>query len=196
MSKNLLDFIAQPESRGDYNVVWGGIKRHHRPPKPLVTMTIGEVLAWQDSIDHLYQSEAAGRYQIMEDTLRGLYAQAGMSLGDLFDQRGQDRLATQLLKRRGLVAYQRGQITTEDFANKLAQEWASLPVVSGPKKGRSYYAGDGLNQAHVKVEPFLDAVRAARSAPAPVDHVSVIPAPSFWVGIIAALAAFFGRGKA
>ena len=195
MSKNLLDFIAQPESRGDYNVVWGGIKRHHRPPKPLVTMTIGEVLAWQDSIDHLYQSEAAGRYQIMEDTLRGLYAQAGMSLGDLFDQRGQDRLATQLLKRRGLVAYQRGQITTEDFANKLAQEWASLPVVSGPKKGRSYYAGDGLNQAHVKVGPFLDAVRAARNAPAPVDPVPVIPAPSFWAGIMAAIAAFFGGRK-
>ena len=98
--KPLLDFIAKPESGGDYNIVYGGIHARHRPRKRLVTMTIGEVLDWQDSIDPIYMSEAAGRYQIMEDTLRGLYSSAGLTLRDLFNERNQDILATQLLKRR------------------------------------------------------------------------------------------------
>ena len=70
--KPLLDFIANAEHGGhpDYNAVWGGIKAKDRPPKKLVEMTIGEVLDWQDMIDPHYKSEAAGRYQIMEDTLR------------------------------------------------------------------------------------------------------------------------------
>lgn len=176
--KQLLDFIAQHESRGDYNIVWGGIKKQHRPKKPLVTMTIAEVLAWQDGIDPLYQSEAAGRYQIMEDTLRKLYVQAGMSDQDLFDEAGQDRLAVQLLKQRGLDKYLAGQITAETFANNLAKEWASLPCVSGPKKGRSYYDGDGLNKAGVDVAPFLSAVKAIKTAEIvtrPAAHVNETP---------------------
>lgn len=162
--KNLLDFIAKHESRGDYNVVWGRIKKEDRPAKPLTEMTIGEVLAWQDRIDPYYPSEAAGRYQIMEDTLRGLYREAGLSQSDPFDETNQDRLAVQLLRRRGLDDYLAGRITAEKFANGLAKEWASLPCVSGPKKGRSYYGGDGLNRALVDIEPFLAAVRSVRTA--------------------------------
>jgi len=160
--KKLLDFIAMHESNGDYNVVWSRIKKEDRPIKPLTEMTIGEVLEWQDRIDPNYPSEAAGRYQIMEDTLRGLYDEAGLSTLDLFDARGQDCLAIQLLYRRGLLSYLAGDITIEKLANSLAKEWASLPCVSGPKKGRSYYGGDGLNRALADVEPFLAAVRSVK----------------------------------
>lgn len=187
--KPLLDFIAKPESGGDYNVVYGGIAKKHRPKQPLVTMTIAEVLAWQDSIDALYPSEAAGRYQIMEDTLRGLWPEAGMTLLSMFNEAGQDKLATTLLRRRGLVAYMEGKISAEEFANRLAMEWASLPVVTGPKKGRSYYSGDGLNKSHVSVEAFLAAVRAVKDAPNPV---AANPAPDpvtkgFWATLFTAL---------
>lgn len=161
--KPLLDFIAKHESGGDYNVVWGRIKKEDRPLKPLTDMTIGEVLEWQDKIDPYYPSEAAGKYQILEDTLRGLYDEAGLSKLDLFDERGQNCLATQLLYRRGLLGYLAGDITIEKFANSLAKEWASLPCVSGSKKGRSYYGGDGLNRALARVEPFLAAIRAIKS---------------------------------
>ncbi|MEX3315670.1 hypothetical protein [Sulfitobacter sp. PS-8MA] len=161
----LLDFIARFESRGNYNIVWGGIKKQHRPPKPLASMTIGQVLAWQDSIDPLYMSEAAGKYQIMEDTLRGLYREAGMTTSSMYDEAGQDQLGVALLKRRGLDDYMSGRISAEKFANSLAKEWASLPVVSGPKKGRSYYGGDGLNKSHVSVAEFMNAVKAIRTAP-------------------------------
>lgn len=171
----LLDFIAQPESGGNYNIVWGGIKIKDQPKKPITKMTIQEVLDWQDSIDKFYNSEAAGRYQIMEDTLRTLPPAAGLLKSDLFDEAGQDALATVLLKRRGLDKYLSGEMTTEDFANNLAKEWASLTVVTGTKKGRSFYAGDGLNRSHVSVEAFLEAVRAVKASPPPTTK-----AKGFW----------------
>ena len=165
--KHLLDFIAKFESRGNYNIVWGGIRKQHQPPKPLVEMTVREVLAWQDRIDPLYMSEAAGKYQIMEDTLRGLYFEAGVSLDDLYDENTQDTLAIALLRRRGLDDFLALKITGQKFANSLAKEWASLPVVSGPKQGRSYYAGDGLNKAHASVKDFMAAVMSIHN---PIIH--------------------------
>ncbi|MGB1214960.1 MAG: hypothetical protein ACPG4X_16450 [Pikeienuella sp.] len=169
----LLEFIAQPESGGDFNIVWGGIRQHHRP-KQLTTMTIGGVLSWQDSIDHLYRSEAAGKWQILEDTLRGLYRAAGMRLDDLYDEKGQTQLATALLYRRGLSEYLDGTIGTDKFAQSLSKEWASLPCITFDRQGReavgqSYYAGDGLNKAHVSIADFRAAVRSIRE---PVVSIS------------------------
>ena len=117
-------------------------------------MTIQEVLDWQESIDATQLSEASGRYQIMEDTLRGynndkstgpgnpLYARAGLSGGDMFNPINQDKMAIVLLEGRGLSRFMRDEITREQFANNLAAEWASLPLVTGPNTGRSKYAGD------------------------------------------------------
>jgi len=204
--ENLLAFIRKPESRGDYNIVWSGIKASHRPLRRLVDMTIGDVLSWQDSIDHLYMSEAAGAYQFMEDTLRGLYAEAGLRIGDMMSVQNQDALALQLLKRRGLVKYQRGEISAETFANNLAMEWASLPVVTRVKRtakgrtwtvqpGASYYSGDGLNKAHVTVDAFMAAVRAVRATDAPPAPSAPETQPGRWARLFDALAAFFTRSK-
>ncbi|GAA4218686.1 hypothetical protein GGQ68_002526 [Sagittula marina] len=183
----LLDFIAKPESGNDPNIVWAGIKAKHRPPRPLTTMTVQEVLDWQDSIDPLYMSEAAGEWQFMEDTLRGLYREAGVSLRDTFDEATQYRLAYALLRRRGLDDYLEGHITAEAFAQNLSKEWASLPCITVDRNGRaasgqSYYAGDGLNKAHVSREDLLRHVRALKSRPIfshpmpPAPEPAVIPA--------------------
>lgn len=191
-ARPLLEFIKQPESRGDYNIVWGGIRKEDRPVRPLTTMTIGQVLDWQDSIDRKYMSEAAGAYQIMEDTLRDLHLSAGLGKHELFDEGNQDRLALALLIRRGYLKYLDGLVSAETFANSLAKEWASLPVVSGPKKGRSYYGGDGLNKSHVSVDAFMDAVTAARSEPVSHPDPMEQPAPIFGA-ILSALAALFAK---
>lgn len=188
----LLDFIGAEESRNDFNAVWNRIRAADRPKRPLVGMTVREVLAWQDSIDHKYMSEAAGAYQFLEDTLRGLYAEAGVSLDDRFDERTQRKLAVQLLKRRGLNRYMRGEISAVEFCNNLAREWASLPVVSGPKRGRSYYDGDGLNKALVDVEPFVKIVESLREKGVAPTVKPPAPAGGFWARLIAML---FGGGK-
>lgn len=165
----LLDFIGNKESEG-YDDIVGLVSRSRYPTKPLTQMTIGEVLNWQESIDDFQLSEAVGRYQILEDTLRGynndrgvgpgnpLYTRAGLSTGDLFSPENQDKMALVLLNGRGLQKFVDGEITREQFANNLASEWASLPLVTGPNAGRSKYAGDGLNRSLTSVQEFLDAI--------------------------------------
>lgn len=168
-TKQLINFIYQSENGGriDYDVVYGGIKRRDYPSKPITQMTVQQLLDWQDSIDPHYPSEASGAPQVMEDTLRGMVKQGLVDPGATFDAKTQDQITVSLLQRRGLDDYQSGRITAEKFANSVAKEWASLPVVSGPKKGRSYYGGDGLNSAHATVDDFLAAIRSAKE-PDPV----------------------------
>lgn len=155
----LLALIRRYEagSKG-YDAYYTGVSKP--PPRRLTTMTVREVLAWQDRIDPYSPSEAAGAYQIMEDTLRPMVASGVVASGALYNKSTQDKLAMHLLRRRGLTKYQNGTLSAEAFANNIAKEWASFPVVTGSKKGRSYYAGDGLNKAHVSVSQSLNAVRA------------------------------------
>ncbi len=160
--KALLDFIGKAESGGDYEIVWRGIAPKNRPKK-LTAMTVGEVLAWQKLMRKIGAiSTAAGKYQIIYATLLGGYKIAEVSLDDPFSPETQDKLATMLLNRRGMGKYIAGLMSTEDFANNLAKEWASLPVVTGPTKGMSYYGSDGLNKSLVSVDAFLAAVRSVR----------------------------------
>jgi hypothetical protein len=165
--QTLLDFIGKYESRNNPDAVWGGIAKKHRPPMPVTRMEVGGVLDWQDSIDPLYMSEAAGEWQFMEDTLRGLYRSAGVTLSDTFDRTTQIKLATQLLRRRGLDDYRAGRMSDVKFAQSLSKEWASMPCTikdrnGRPATGQSYYAGDGLNAAHASIKDFMAAVRSVR----------------------------------
>lgn len=158
-----------------YGVVWGGIRAADRPQvklgKALTDLTVAQVLAWQDSIDARYQSEAAGGYQIMEDTLRALGVPGSMR----FDPAGQDACAMVLLNRRGWSNLLAGKITKARFADNIAREWASFPVTSDQKgasrtvkAGQSYYAGDGLNHALVEVSTVMGAIAdSLGAAPAP-----------------------------
>ena len=154
----LLDLIGRAEAPRGYDQYFGGIRPEHAPPRPLTHLTVKQVLDWQDSIDRYYISEAAGRYQVMEDTLRGLVP-GQVSPSALFNAATQDGIAEVLMERRGLSRYRAGRLSAEGFANNLAKEWAGLPVVSGPKKGRSYYDGDGINSATVSVSEVMAAVR-------------------------------------
>lgn len=155
----LLDMIARGEvdttSTSGYDTI-AIAARPHAPARPITQMTIGEILAWQESIDARsgVYSEAAGRYQIVEDTLRGfdnddypnlqaairggegqtpLYERAGLSTGDLFSAENQDKLAITLLEGRGLKRFLAGSMTQREFHIAIAQEWAALSQVGkGP----------------------------------------------------------------
>lgn len=77
----LLDFIGSIEAPRGYDDYYRGVSSP--PPRPLTTMTVREVLAWQDRIDRYSKSEAAGRFQIIEDTLRGLVRKHGIDTSQL-----------------------------------------------------------------------------------------------------------------
>ena len=173
----LLALIRKHEagSKG-YDAVWGKIDARHRPATPITGWTIGEVLGWQDSIDHLYMSEAAGAYQFLEDTLRSIFGPAGFTTKSMFDVRTQDALAVHLLKGAKLVNFLRGEISAEDFATRISRVWASFPVATDVvrtdgerswtvRKGSSYYSGDGLNKALVEVDDVLGILYAIRPRP-------------------------------
>lgn len=156
----LLDVIGAGEGgSAGYNAYYGGIKSADAPPKPLTQMTVGEVLAWQDSIDPYYRSEAAGKYQIMEDTLREMVSRGVVSKSDRYNATTQDKLGTALLQRRGLGSYQAGQISIEQFANNIAKEWAGAPVVTGENAGKSFYDKFNGNSATISVTDILSAIR-------------------------------------
>ena len=166
--EHLLKLIAEAESNGDLNAVWNGIRTDLRPLKPLVEMTVQEVSDWQHHIARQVASTAAGRFQIVSSTLRRLIKEGTLAADDLFNEATQEAAAMALLVDRGLEACAKGKMSVSDFANNVAKEWASLPLVAditlpdGSKKlaGKSYYDNDGLNKARVKADEVVDAIRA------------------------------------
>jgi muramidase (phage lysozyme) len=180
-TRDLLEYIQRFESTGAtksqgvqsaYQVVYGGISTADRPLVVLTHMTVSEVLAWQDRIDPRYRSEAAGAYQVMEDTLRGLVNSGHVDPNAMFDEATQDAVALLLIERRGLSKFVAGKMSAEEFADNLAREWASFPVVRDQKgasryvkRGQSYYAGDGLNKAHADPDEFLNMVKGILKVP-------------------------------
>lgn len=181
-AKILLDFISGPESRGDYEV-WSSFKQGNLP-KPLTQSTIAEVLGYQKnwrSVGGI--SSAAGRYQIIRKTLLMLCKQLNLDGDALFDEAMQDRLGYQLLKIRGYDAWMAGEITNEQFGNKLAREWASFPVLTAQKNykgiwikpGVSYYAGDGLNARGISAKAVLSKLNAIKEQPGADDAFVPVP---------------------
>lgn len=180
-----LDFIAEEESEGDYNRIWNGIAKKDYPQKKLKKMTVRAVLAWQDSIDWKYRSEASGRYQMLEDTLRKLAKAPGI-LDALFDKTMQDNLAVRLLEQAGLLKFLAGKISIRTFGNHVASIWASLPLLKdeyGKLRGQSRYKGDGLNIARVSAPAFetaLVALKATKAEPLHKAHkttAKLVPLP-------------------
>ncbi|SEI10278.1 hypothetical protein [Paracoccus alkenifer] len=176
----ILDLIGKYESRGDYDVVYGGIPKAQRPVK-LTAMTIAQVIAWQKQVVAAgAASSAAGKYQIIRKTLEASVSALRMNTARLYDRATQDELAMHLLRGRGIKGYLDGAITQDAMVLSLAKEWASLPVPSAMRgasrqilAGQSYYAGDGLNKAHATVAE----VRAALAQAKARHDAAATPAP-------------------
>ncbi len=153
----LLELIADKESGGDYNRIYGaGVQR-----RDLTNMTVNEVIAWQRQYTGVEgsASSAAGKYQIIRKTLTGLRDEMGLTGDELYDEEMQDRMAYVLLERRGYDDYLAGNMSDAEFMREVSKEWASMPKDEG---GRSYYAGDGLNAAHATPETLMLAMRHAQ----------------------------------
>lgn len=157
----LLHVIAKGESRGNYNAYFGNVGNKE---VDFTSMSIQQVLDWQDAyIAKGAASNAVGKYQFMGTTLRGLIRQERISTTETFDETMQDRLAIALINRRGAEKFADKKITAEQFATNLSMEWAALPRVQGPNPEQSYYAGDGLNSAHITSGEMLEAIETFRT---------------------------------
>lgn len=158
----LLDSIGAKEAPRGYGQVYGGARVARGTD--VSQMTINQILAMQrQMVASGSKSTAVGRYQFLRKTLAQTVAEMGLNGSETWTPDLQDRMAVHLMEHRGLNAYLDGKITPEQFANNLSMEWASLPVVDGPKKGRSYYAGDGLNHSFHTPQEMLALVKGLKS---------------------------------
>lgn len=156
----LLDTIAFAEGtrgNGDYKrVVYGTVIGPANPNLPYDRSLVGKrnvlVTDLQRHPNLLVQvapglrSSAAGRYQFLDSTWRGL----GMKD---FSPRSQDLAAIKLMQRRGMIA----PLLRGDFngaIHKGAPEWASLPTASGG----SYY-GQGAKSLSSLRSVYAQALR-------------------------------------
>ena len=166
----LLDFIAKGE--GGYNSMNQGTRggrivgsTHDASTilgKNLTDMTIGEVMGHQNS-GMLF---AAGRYQIIPETMKFAISSSGLSMNDKFNPRNQDRLGVSLIQHKRPYAYNylTGKHNDLDGAMlAMAQEWASLP---DPRTGNSYY-GSGNRALHsvAEVRNVMMRVRGEKNVP-------------------------------
>lgn len=153
-TKGFLNFVSSAEGAG-YNTMFGEAKDN--PKYNLTNMTVNEVMDLQKQIGG---SGAAGALQIQRSTLAYLKNKMGLKGDEFMTADLQHQMGDELLRRRGLEAFQTGKITKEQFANNLAQEWASLPTTSG----KSFYEGDGINHAQVGLEDVMNNINQLASS--------------------------------
>lgn len=182
----LLDFTRLIETgktdRSSYDVIYG--HNEGKISKKVTSMTIDELIAIQPTFTKRFKSSAAGGYQFMRNTLRNLKSELRLRGTQIMDPDLQDRLGYHLAIRRGYNEFIAGKISRTEFGRRLAQEWASFPVLAPTKgdnrplqRGETFYAGDKLNKALVtpeRMEAILDKVKAAGSAPPSADQVMVV----------------------
>jgi hypothetical protein len=129
--------------------------------KKLTDMTIGEIMAKgakkTDSAEKRRDQGlifAAGRYQIIPETLKGLVDSGIASKDEKFSPEVQDRLGMQLIKQTGATKLA-AEGKYDEAQNALAKTWAGIPLATDvvdkkgnlKKAGQSFYAGPG-NKAH------------------------------------------------
>jgi len=169
-----LTFISKGEggyessNRGTKNnKIQGSTHSTTRDNKKLSEMTIDEIRAKMkiksaDNADRLF---AVGKYQLIPTTFEMAVKATGLSGDTVFNPETQEKLGQYLLfeKRPALGAYIKGESNDMNKALlEAAKEWASLPVPSGSKKGKSYY-GKG-NKAQHTLEETIKALTEARTA--------------------------------
>ena len=156
---DILNFIARYESRGNYNIVLGG-----KTVPELTKMTLNQIFDYQrQMVQGGSESSAVGRYQYIRKTLVNTAAQMGLNPATtVFNQQTQDAIATYTLRSIGLDKWLNGQMTDEDFLNRVAKIWAGIPTTAGV----SAYQGVGSNKAGTSSQNALTALQNIKTGTA------------------------------
>ena len=156
-TKPLLDLIGRIEANGNYNAKFSRVDASD----VLSQYTVREIQRMQYRWGRSTGSSAFGKYQFIRKTLASLIDDLDIDDNAKFTPELQDKLAEELLERRGLARWVVGRMSDDAFMNSLSKEWASLPYHTG----RSYYAGDGLNKSLISRNELRAALRAMREMP-------------------------------
>lgn len=165
------NLIAKKESNGDYNIC------NKTKPKLAVVRNVKVVETKIKDIQAKQKAReifAVGRYQLIPTTLNEAVSKLGLDVNEKLDEDMQDRIFDEYLidkKRPQIIAYLEGKGSINDAMYAAAKEWASIGVEKGKKisKGRtakggeSYYAGDGLNKAHITPEEIKTALSLSKN---------------------------------
>jgi hypothetical protein len=186
-ASSLMALIARGE--GSYNSVNLGATHGYRAATvDLEHMTVSQVMANQQA----HNFNAAGRYQIIGDTLKLAVKALGLTGGEPFDQKTQDYIFNNYLisqKRKAIGDYISGKSNDVRAAVLAAsQEWASVAAPPGAhtKSGlvsqgyTSYYAGTANNKASInafEMAATLQAERARRTGDTTIATQSVTVTP-------------------
>jgi hypothetical protein len=155
----ILDFIAQYESRGFYDIM-NGSKRFPE----ILKMTLKDLIKFQNNHHKTTgNSTAAGRYQIMEFNIIPYARSAGLDLNkDVFNEENQDKMAIVFLREKGLEKWLAGTMSDKAFLEGLSRVWAAIPSVS--KGGLSYYDKVGNNKAGMPLNVALNNLQTIKQA--------------------------------
>lgn len=157
------DFLALlRRAEGNYNSVgfassWGKPTRADLP-----NMTLREVHDWQEAQDNskgkTYKADRtyAGAYQIGKDALKNAMKYTGLGWDAKFTRANQDQLAMGLARMRAQqVTPKKGTANPDDFAQRIAMEWAGV----ASNNGASYYDGIAGNKASVSHDKVKEVAR-------------------------------------
>ena len=152
--------IREGESGNNYGAMYSRDQEgFERGDEDITKMTINEVdklqtdyLNYQTSIgrEDDNRSAAMGAYQMLEPKkvaeMMGLDPET-----TIFDKKTQDMMSEYFLNYAGLKEFQAGEITAEEFNNRLAEQFASIKTTDG----KGVYDDDGMNKAKGNVMDIL-----------------------------------------
>ena len=169
--------LGKVESKNDYsayNKTKGGLKSYFNTK--LTEMTIKEIQQKQKTREMF----AVGRFQIITKTLILAVNTLKIDTSVKFNKTIQDKIFNEYLitkKRPAIIAYLKSDGSIDSAMYDWAKEFASAAVKKGnklhkrkndkttriAKGGESYYAGDGLNKAHLSLDEMEKALKASKN---------------------------------
>ena len=169
--------IAEGESNNDYGAMYSRDQEgFDRGDEDITKMSINEVdklqtdyLNYQTSIgrEDGDRSAAMGAYQMLNP--KKVAEQMGLDPETtIFDKETQDKMSEYFLNYSGLKEFQAGEISAEEFNNRLAEQFASVKTTDG----KGVYDDDGMNKANTSV---LDLIKGQESKYKNLDKGAFIP---------------------
>ena len=156
--------IAEGESNTDYGAMYSRDREgFERGDEDITKMTISDVdklqtdyLNYQTSIGRGDDRSAAmGAYQMLNPKKVAEMMDLDPET-TVFDKKTQDMMSEYYLNYSGLKEFEAGDITAEEFNNRLAEQFASIKTTSG----EGVYDTDKMNKANTSV---LDLIKSQES---------------------------------